>query len=105
MESQHRDQVPSRHWCPRLHPGASRLAGFLLIEGPKDEAGTSGHSDENQKSACKQPQKAFISNALSHTMLRHRNTQTLSLKTKHSTELRLNTWKGEMKSNPHNSQF
>ena len=102
-------QGPGSRWTlvsrPRLHPGASRLAGFLLIEGPKDEAGTSGRSDENQKAACKQPQKAFTSNALSHTMLGHRNTQTLSLKTKHSTELRPNTWKGEMKSTSQDSSF
>lgn len=91
---------------PRPHPGASSLlAGFLLIESPKDEAGTSGRSDKNQKAACKQPQKAFTSNALSHTMLGHRNTQTLSLKTKHSTELRPNTWKGEMKSKSQDSQL
>lgn len=107
-------QGPGSLWTlvsrPRPHPGASSLAGFLLIEGPKDggdrnEAGTSGRSDENQKAACKQPQKAFTSNALSHTMLGHRNTQTLSLKTKHGTELRPNTWKGEMKSKSKDSQL
>lgn len=103
-------QGPGSLWTlvsrPRPHPGASSLlTEFLLIEGPKDEAGTSGRSDENQKAACKQPQKAFTSNALSHTMLGHRNTQTLSLKTKHGTELRPNTRKGEMESKSQDSQL
>lgn len=43
MESQHRDQVPSRHMCHIqgffTYPGASRVAGLWSLRVPEGEQG------------------------------------------------------------------
>lgn len=117
LESLHRDQVtwassPSRHTCRTQgffpHPGARRLAGLLVTEGPRGrkgsqgEVGALGHQEEHQIAACKQPQKAFTS---SHTTLRRGNTQVLLLGTKHCKTGAENTRGGEVKSKPSQNQL
>lgn len=113
-ESQHRDQV---RWGPLTQDTCATYKASSLTQEPagwpgswsrcrhgrtvsQDEVGTSRRNDKNQKAAWKQPQKAFTSNALSHTMLGWGNTQMLSLKTKHCAELRLRTSRETKSQNP-----
>lgn len=117
LESLHRDQVawassPSRHTCHTQgffpHPGARRLAGLLVTEGPhgrtgsQGEVGALGHQEEHQIAAWKQPQKAFTS---SHTTLRRGNTQVLLLGTKHCKTGAENTGGGDVRSKPSQNQL
>lgn len=93
----------------RLLP-SPRLAGLLVTEGPPgrtgshNEVGTSGHHDENRKATCKQPQKAFTSNALSHTLLGRGDIQTLTKNSKPCAELMLRTRGEKIKPKPSQDQ-
>lgn len=95
----------------RLLP-SPRLAGLLLTEGPPGRTGshhavgTLGRSDENQKAARKQPQKAFTSNALKPHNARTRGHPNASTKnSKHCRTDAEKTWGEKIKPEPSQGQL